>query len=515
MISKVSTDSGVSPVIAVILVVAITVVLSSVVGILVLDIGQGSLSDTDTNRVGLTTTASNGIVEINSKVGNADSVRVLVNGEEASVTESFSPGDKISVYGVESGSDVVVVSGTNDSGTVIDTIKTTDPVPSKNVTLDPDGDGTTQTVTLKGSGTVEYPYVIETVEQLQAMDLEPSAHYVLGRNVDASGTQSWNGGSGFKPIGSSDFTGSLDGNGLHINKLYINRNTDKVGLFKEGDESKVSDIQLKSVTIVGKEYTGSIFGMGNEVEISNVEVTGTVTGTDNTGGLIGIEVFSGGLITDSNTDITTEGSGQIGGLVGFTFGSIDNSYATGYTSGTEEVGGVAGKAFFESITDSYATGNVNGTNFVGGLVGNLADGQSLKRSYATGTVTSSGSYAGGLIGRVGGSGTTVSNSYATGDVQGTAYVGGFAGAKFSSEITTSYSSGSVSGDTDVSGFTNILTSGGVTNSYYDTEEANASRSSNASPLTTSDITGPSAESNMNGFDFDSVWKTTNGYPELR
>lgn len=75
--------------------------------------------------------------------------------------------------------------------------------------------------------------------------------------------------------------------------------------------------------------------------------------------------------------------------------------------------------------------------------------------------------------------------------------------------------GIVSGDTDVSGFTNILISGGVTNSYYDTEEVNAIGSSTAIPLTTSDITGPSAESSMTGFEFESVWKTTDDYPELR
>ncbi|HDI12511.1 MAG TPA: hypothetical protein ENF64_00165, partial [Hadesarchaea archaeon] len=66
-----------------------------------------------------------------------------------------------------------------------------------------------------GSGTPEDPYIIENVEQLQAMKDNLSAHYALGNDIDASDTVNWNGGAGFEPVGTDDnpFTGDLDGCG--------------------------------------------------------------------------------------------------------------------------------------------------------------------------------------------------------------------------------------------------------------------------------------------------------------
>ena len=47
-----------------------------------------------------------------------------------------------------------------------------------------------------GSGTPGDPYVVSTVEELQAIRQDLAAHYVLGNDIDASATQHWNGGNG-------------------------------------------------------------------------------------------------------------------------------------------------------------------------------------------------------------------------------------------------------------------------------------------------------------------------------
>jgi hypothetical protein len=92
-----------------------------------------------------------------------------------------------------------------------------------------------------GSGTEADPYQITTVEQLQEMNDDLDAHYILMNDIDASETREWNVGdhdddpetpdsaTGFLPIGQytyeqplKSFTGSLDGQEYSINKLYLN-----------------------------------------------------------------------------------------------------------------------------------------------------------------------------------------------------------------------------------------------------------------------------------------------------
>ena len=85
----------------------------------------------------------------------------------------------------------------------------------------------------KGSGTVSDPYILYTIEEVQAVgenDTSLSCHYRLGRNINATNTENWNDGAGFVPIG--PFFGSFDGDGYHIDNLYIKTsNTERIGLF--------------------------------------------------------------------------------------------------------------------------------------------------------------------------------------------------------------------------------------------------------------------------------------------
>ena len=65
------------------------------------------------------------------------------------------------------------------------------------------------------------------------------------------------------------------------------------------------------------------------------------------------------------------GSDDVGGLVGYNWDSstISHSYATGSVTGDDGVGGLVGLSDFSTISHSYATGSVTGTEDVGGLVG--------------------------------------------------------------------------------------------------------------------------------------------------
>ena len=110
-----------------------------------------------------------------------------------------------------------------------------------------------------------------------------------------------------------------------------------------------------------------------------------------------------------------------------------------------DTGGLAGHG--TSISNSYATGNVSSAGnyaVTGGLAGY---GHHISNSYATGDVSSAGwkAYTGGLAGR----GTSISNSYATGNVSSagvSVHTGGLAG--WGNGISNSYATGNVSSTGD-------------------------------------------------------------------
>ncbi len=93
-----------------------------------------------------------------------------------------------------------------------------------------------------------------------------------------------------------------------------------------------------------------------------------------------------------------------------------------------------GYSNYGTLSNVYASGDVSGSNgYTGGLVGILFDNATVTNAYATGNVSGLSS-VGGLIGENDG---TVSYAYAMGHVSGTSYVGGFAGCNYGS-ISGSY-----------------------------------------------------------------------------
>ena len=215
----------------------------------------------------------------------------------------------------------------------------------------------------------------------------------------------------------------------------------------------MNDIDMEGVSFrgIGKDDTNAFKGTfnGNDNVISNLTINTTESYVGLFGYVKGATIDSIGL---ENADIT--GDNYVGGLVGIArdSSSITNSYATGSVTATGSnayVGGLVGIARdSSSITNSYATGSVTGTgNYanVGGLVG-CASSSNITNSYATGSVTATVSnvYVGGLVGCA--SSSNITNSYATGSVTGTgnyAFVGGLVGFASSSSITNSYATGSV------------------------------------------------------------------------
>ncbi|MEO7067324.1 MAG: GLUG motif-containing protein, partial [Rhodanobacter sp.] len=318
--------------------------------------------------------------------------------------------------------------------------------------------------------------VILNVNQLQNINSTGLAgDYVLGTNVDASATSTWNSGAGFAPLGSSSinaFTGVFDGLGYTVSNLSINRpSTSYVGLFGYVHSGTLRNVGLVGDNVSGLSAVGGLVGANYSGTISGAYVTGVVSGGNNgnfVGGLVGQN--NAGTISDAYAVVKVSGSGSnigTGGLVGANSnGTVSDAYATGSVNGNSNVGGLAGSNNGGAISDSYATGTVIGGRAVGGLVGSNHHG-TIAYAYATGSVTGSAGAAGGLVGY--NSVSTVSNSYATGSVGGGTFIGGLVGWNSNATISDAYATGSVISSGIVGGLVGYNSNvGKITNGYWDT-----------------------------------------------
>ena len=187
--------------------------------------------------------------------------------------------------------------------------------------------------------------------------------------------------TGWAPIGgaSNAFTATFDGGapGFTVSNLTINSSLNRVGLFGQtGPGSVIRNVTLEDVNVTGYTSTGALVGR-NAGSIIDSHATGTVSGTEDTGGLVGAIFHPGGVIVGSTAGVQVTGRAlglYIGGLAGFNSGLIIDSHATGDVDGVRWVGGLVGSnggaGGVNWISGSTAGGAVTGTgNLVGGLVG--------------------------------------------------------------------------------------------------------------------------------------------------
>jgi hypothetical protein len=303
-----------------------------------------------------------------------------------------------------------------------------------------------------GDGTSGSPFEITNCTQLQEMQDNLAANYILIEDINCSDTLNWNGGDGFLSIGFDDgsgglnsFTGNFDGQGYNIIDLYIKRNSElRVGLFG-WFSGTVSNVDLENANISGSEDVGGLIGeIRGGGKVTNVNISGNVMmiGKYEIGGLVGAN--SNGSIENCYSYANVNGLYSVGGLTGYNLGTIINCSASGSIYGIETVGGLVGENF-GTILNSYAAGNVLGFDFVGGLTGNNGDSYGeirgfIDNSYATGNATG-GDEVGGLVGDNTG---TINNSYSLGFVNGTSNNGGLVGQNVWM-ILNSYSNSDING----------------------------------------------------------------------
>ena len=202
-------------------------------------------------------------------------------------------------------------------------------------------------------------------------------------------------GKGWTPIGTSfdnSYKGTFDGGGHTITGLAVTTNDQFVGLFGYLNRAgTVKNVVMEGVLITSNHMfgcTGGVVGYSWGT-IENCSVSGSVSGTDCVGGVVGSQ--KAGSIIGCSTSATVKGTHYVGGVAGEKWGSMTACYATG------------------NVTLEIASQK---NNFGGGVVG-LNGGSRVLACYATGNVTSTGSSTGNVHigGLFGDSYTTVTACY--------------------------------------------------------------------------------------------------------
>ena len=309
-----------------------------------------------------------------------------------------------------------------------------------------------------GKGTKDDPYQIATGSQLAYFAKRVNAeeygekyadtYFELTEDIDLGGKE-------WTPVGETVadlimggheyfvFSGNFDGNGYIIKNLTIGTETspysgDVCGLFG-ATSGTIEDVVLENVSI---NYVG-----GNHSSGYGFRMGGALVGYS-MGDIVNCTVI--GLDMKAGSDGSYVALNSIGGLVGIQDGGTTVSHSR-----------VSGK-----IEESTKKGNV------GGFVGTLAKGSSAKYCGADVSVEVTGNGRGIAVGGFVGIGngvtideTLIENCYATGNITGAEYAGGFVGNISGLNISNCYAKGDVSNCFVGASF---LGTDAASNNYYGT-----------------------------------------------
>jgi len=306
----------------------------------------------------------------------------------------------------------------------------------------------------------------------------------------------------------------LDANyklGQNINASKTNNWYDEKGFDSLGNDSQpfTGSIDGDGYTIEGITINRSstsqigLISTTNVANINNIRMQDTnITGQSDVGGLVGKNINS--EISNSNVEgeIIGQGNLRVGGLIGYNTDTsiLENSFANIYIENNDgsNTGGLVGKNEESIVTRSYSTGTISSTENinVGGLVGVNTQNSEIKSSYS-------------LIDM---------------DIVDNTRVGGVLGYNEQGILENTYYAGMIESDGIKGGL--VGKNEDISrDSYWDEEKTeiedgigddSEGDSSEIINLDTEDMQGDSAETNMTELDFEDIWMTVEDeYPILQ
>ncbi|MBQ7485102.1 MAG: hypothetical protein IJT78_00570 [Oscillospiraceae bacterium] len=240
---------------------------------------------------------------------------------------------------------------------------------------------------------------------------------LLGADIDLNPgwTADANGGTGthtnWTPIGSSTtpFAGTFDGQGKTISGLYLSTSTAQQGLFG----ATTTDATIRDFRLENSYLTTTDARLGS--------IAGNFAGTAE-------RIYSNAFVKYDKTIYSRHG-GLFGAIVGAATVS-ECWYDGAVSSANEVVGGLAGVVQLTAegavrVEHNLVTGSVNGKNQVGGLIGYVqtAAAVTIHDCASLGSITSTGSPIGRLVGKNNGVSLTITHSVGYHATQATKTVG--------------------------------------------------------------------------------------------
>ncbi len=286
-----------------------------------------------------------------------------------------------------------------------------------------------------GDGTAGNPYQISTKADLEAVNTNLAASYILLNDIDLTGTTYTRAVIAPNLLTGDNFTGTafsgvFDGDGFTITALSISSSTiTHIGLF-------------------GKIETG---GLVRNLGMLNCNINAL----SNLGALVGYNL---GSIEGCYAIGAVNGTFRVGGLCGYNLGSISNSFTEGTVSGSGNIGGLCGYNYHSTVLSSYSLCSVSGSSSttIGGFCGQ--------------------NYYG-----------TIQNCFSTGSSIGYIRAGGFCGVNYHGTINNSYSIGQASAQYTVGGFCAENSSGTISGCFWNTETSGLAASSGGTGKSTGQL----------------------------
>ena len=283
-------------------------------------------------------------------------------------------------------------------------------------------------------------YTVRTAAGLMKWNEEARKDFKANCVLEADITLSASGGeNNWTPVGYFTnaldylryrYTGRFDGQGHTIRNLTV-KTKGYAGIFGY-NSGTVTNLNLENASITDATTVGGIAGR-NDGTIINCSFSGTVHGLADVGGIAGSNYGTISGCTFNGTVKTETGNHTAGGIAGEAYnGEILNSHSSGTVSGDNCIGGVVGMTGAtyadkpSRIVACWSDASVSGNSHVGGIVATCAEKSDVISCYFIGKAIGESS-VGGIVGGVSGVYNYITSCYSSGEITGKSNVGGLVG----------------------------------------------------------------------------------------
>ncbi|MBB2748400.1 UNVERIFIED_ORG: hypothetical protein FHR35_008293 [Microbispora rosea subsp. rosea] len=222
---------------------------------------------------------------------------------------------------------------------------------------------------LAGEGTEQFPYLIDSPDDLAKVDNDPAGHYRLTADLNLTGLAR-------AQIGrTTTFTGVFDGDGHTVSGLAALADQGP-GLFAD-NHGTIEDLVVQG-DVTTDRSTAGLVADANHGTIQRVRVDGSLTANSYVGGITGHHF---GTVRDSVSTVDVHATTQYaGGVVGVSVGGsvTENVLAAGgVVANSASAGGVAAYGYTDTqVRHTVAlNANISASSYAHAIVGRVYTGQ--------------------------------------------------------------------------------------------------------------------------------------------